>query len=127
MNGHNKVVVDKNVIDLVMKASGLTEYAITYGCNTRPLYNQVVLVLDKVDEPMSEGGIILDEESEPKSCVGTVLAVGDGLYNASGLLLPLTVKRFDKVRVKENFAESMTLLGTEYFVIRETDIMAILP
>lgn len=123
----NNVVIEKHIIDKVGKDSGCTQESVTYGCNTRPLYNQVVLVLDKDTEPVSEGGIILDEASEPKSCIGTVLSVGDGLYTASGARLPLTVKRFDKIRVKENFAESMTIAGTEYYVIRETDIMAILP
>lgn len=123
----NKVTVPKEVIETVVKASGVSQFAVIYGCDMAPLYNQVVLLLDKEVEAVSAGGIVLDEVAEPKACVGTVLAIGEGLYNNSGMRLPLTVKRFDRIRVKENFAETMTLNGTAYAVIRETDIMAILP
>lgn len=127
MIGHNNIVVDKEIIEKVMEDSGASKFEVIQGCNMKPLYNQIVLLMDKKKEPVSKGGIILDETTEPTCSVGTVLAVGDGVYNSSGELLPMTVKRFDRVRAKENFAETMTYQGTEYHVIRETDLMVILP
>jgi len=63
----------------------------------KPLGDRV-LIKPKVKEEKSKGGILLpDTVSKEKPQVGEVLATGPGAASEEGKIIPMTVKKGDKV------------------------------
>jgi chaperonin GroES len=90
-----------------------------------PLYDRVV-VLPNEAETKSAGGIVIpDTADKDKPIKGIVECVGTGKY-VDGKLLPLQVKKGDKVLFGKYAGTNVKLEGTEFLVMREEDILAIL-
>ncbi|MEN7549140.1 co-chaperone GroES [Rapidithrix thailandica] len=89
--------------------------------NIKPLADRV-LVEPAAAEEKTASGIIIPETAKEKPQRGTIVAVGPGKKDE-----PLTVKVGDEV-LYGKFAgnEKITVEGTEYLIMRETDIIAIL-
>ncbi len=95
----------------------------------QPLGDRVVV------KPMSEhergqktkSGIYIPETAEKeRSEKGTVVAVGAGKMNDDGKLLPMHVKVGDKVLFTKYGPDEVKLDGEEYFILSESNILAIL-
>lgn len=91
----------------------------------RPLSDRVVVEPAEA-EKMSAGGIILPDTVKEKPQQGTVMAVGPGKVSDAGALVPMTVKKGDKVLYGKYSGTEVTVDGTEYVIMRESDIFAIL-
>ena len=91
----------------------------------RPLDDHVVVKpLESADK--TAGGIILPETAKEKSTKGEVIAVGLGRLLRSGKRLAMEVKVGDKVIYGQYGGTDVKLDGTEYKILSETDIMAII-
>jgi len=93
----------------------------------KPLGDRV-LVKPTYKEEKSKGGILLpDTVSKEKPQVGEVLAVGHGSTNTEGKLVPMTVKKGDKVVYAKYSGTDIKGDDEEgYLLLSEKDILAII-
>ena len=92
--------------------------------NLRPLDDRVVIQQSEAEEKTA-GGIVLPDTAKEKPQRGTVLAVGPGKLLDSGNRGPLCVKAGDTVLYGKYSGTEVELSGTKYYVLRESDILAI--
>tara|TARA_Y100000814_G_scaffold281483_1_gene245702 strand:- start:260 stop:550 length:291 start_codon:yes stop_codon:yes gene_type:complete len=95
------------------------------GLSLKPLADRVV-VEPAPAEDKSAGGIILPDTAQEKPQQGTVVAVGPGKASDSGSLIEMTVKNGDKVLYGKYSGSEIALEGTDYIIMRESDILAVL-
>lgn len=86
----------------------------------KPLHDRVV-VLPAAAEKKSAGGIIIPDTAKEKPQKGTVVAVGSGKKDE-----PMTVKVNDLVLYGKYAGQEIDIDGTEYLIMRESDIVAVL-
>ena len=91
----------------------------------RPLHDRVIVKREE-DERKSPGGIVIPDTATEKPIRGKVLAVGKGKILEGGDVRPLDVKIGDKVLFGKYSGTEVKLNGTDYLVVREDDIFAIL-
>ena len=93
--------------------------------NIKPLHDRVVLKRME-EEKMSAGGIVIPDSATEKPIKGEVIAVGAGKALDNGSIRALTVKAGDKVLFGKYSGTEVKHDGTEYLVVKEDDIFAIL-
>ena len=91
----------------------------------RPLADRVV-VEPVPAEDVSSGGIILPDTAQEKPQQGTVVAVGTGKVSDSGNTVAMEVKKGDKVLYGKYSGTEFSFEGTDYLIMKESDILAIL-
>ncbi len=91
----------------------------------QPLYDRVVVLPGEAETKTAGGIVIPDTADKDKPIHGTVEFVGNGKY-IDGKILPLQVKKGDKVLFGKYAGTNVKLDGKEYLVMREEDIMAVL-
>ena len=91
----------------------------------KPLADRVVVEAAPAEE-MSSGGIILPDTAQEKPQQGTVVAVGPGKINDSGKEVAMSVKKGDKILYGKYSGTEFAFEGTEYLIMRESDILAVL-
>ena len=90
----------------------------------RPLHDRVVVRrLDS--EEKTKGGIIIPETAKEKPQEGEVIAVGSGARDEAGKLVALDVKKGDRVLFGKWSGTEVKIDGTEYLIMKESDIMGI--
>jgi chaperonin GroES len=95
------------------------------GLNLKPLADRVVLEPAQAEDK-SAGGIILPDTAQEKPQQGTVVAAGPGKVSDSGSLIKMTVKKGDKVLFGKYSGSEVAFDGTDYVIMRESDILAVL-
>ena len=91
----------------------------------RPLHDRVVV--KRIDaEEKTAGGIIIPDTAKEKPMQGEVIAVGPGARDESGKLVPLDVKKGDKVLFGKWSGTEVKIDGVEYLIMKESDILGIL-
>lgn len=90
----------------------------------RPLGDRVV-VEPLEAEAKTKGGIILPDTAKEKPQEGKVVAVGKGKTDDDGKLIPMEVQVGDKVLYGKYSGTEITIEGTEYMILKEEDIMAV--
>ena len=64
----------------------------------KPVNDKIVVKTKSKEEEVTEGGILLpDTVDQGKLMEGEVVAVGNGMYSASGTLIPVVVDVGDKI------------------------------
>ncbi len=64
----------------------------------KPVNDKIVVKTNSQKEEVTEGGILLpDTVDQGKLMEGEVMAVGNGMYSASGTLIPVVVDVGDKI------------------------------
>ena len=91
----------------------------------KPLGDRVVIKVQK-EEEKTEGGLILTAASKEEPQVGEVIAVGAGLMNEDGERLPLEVSEGQTVMFEKYAGTPVKYNGTDYLMMHEKDIMAIM-
>ncbi len=89
----------------------------------KPLQDRVVIKMLEGEET-TKSGIILSANSKEKPQIAEVIAVGPGLKK-DGELIPLEVKKGDKVVVSKYSGTEVKYEGEELIIVRESDILAI--
>ena len=91
----------------------------------RPLYDR--LIVERIeDTDQMVGGIIIPDTAKEKPQQGKVLAVGKGKMQDDGSVTPLDVKAGDTVLFGKYSGQEITLDGTEYFIMREDDVLGVI-
>lgn len=88
--------------------------------NIKPLADRV-LVQPAAAEEKTASGLYIPDTAKEKPQKGTVVAVGNGKKDE-----PLTVKVGDTVLYGKYSGTELTVDGTDYLIMRESDIFAIL-
>jgi chaperonin GroES len=87
--------------------------------NLKPLADRVIVEAAAAEEKTASG-IIIPDTAKEKPMQGTVVAVGGGKKDE-----PMTVKVGDKVLYGKYAGTEITHNGTEYLIMRESDIFAV--
>ena len=87
--------------------------------NVKPLADRV-LVEPAPAEEKTAGGIIIPDTAKEKPQRGKIVAVGNGKPDE-----PLTVKEGDTVLYGKYAGTEINIAGTDYLIMRESDIFAI--
>jgi chaperonin GroES len=92
--------------------------------NIKPLSDRVVV---RPAEPAEkrESGIIIPDTAREKPQEGEVFAVGPGKVDDDGKNVPMEVKKGNKVLYGKYSGTEITIDSTEYLIMRESDILAI--
>ena len=90
----------------------------------RPLHDRVVV--KRVEEDTkTKGGIIIPDTAQEKPMQGEVIAVGPGARDENGKVVALDVKSGDRVLFGKWSGTEVKIDGTEYLIMKESDIMGI--
>ena len=92
----------------------------------RPLQDRIIV--ERVEEETkTAGGIIIpDTVSKEKPQQGKVIAVGKGKVTPEGKVLPLDVKKGDRVLFGKYAGSEIKIDGKEYLIMREDDILGVI-
>ncbi len=91
----------------------------------RPLHDRVVL--KRVEqESKTAGGIFIPDTAKEKPMEGEVVAVGPGARDEQGKVVPLDVKKGDRVLFSKWSGTEITIDGTELLVMKESDIVGVI-
>ena len=92
--------------------------------NLKPLFDNVVI--EHVEQnDKSSGGVFLPDTAKEKPQEGVIKAVGDGRVLDNGTKLAMNVKVGDRVLYRKYSGSEVMIDGTEYLIIPEKDILAI--
>lgn len=92
--------------------------------NLKPLGDR--LVVEPVEqEEQTASGIFLPETAKEKPQQGKVVAAGPGTRKESGERIELDVKVGDTVLYAKYAGTNIKLSGTEYLILKESDVLAI--
>ena len=89
----------------------------------RPLFDRVVIKSCEVEET-TKSGLILTGNAKEKPQMAEVIAVGPGGV-VDGKEVVMTVKVGDKVITSKYAGTEVKCDGTEYNIVRQSDILAI--
>lgn len=91
--------------------------------NIKPLSDRVVIKMVEAEET-TKSGIILTGSAKEKPQVAEVVAVGPGKLK-DGALVKMEVKVGDKVLTNKYAGTEVKMDGTEYTILGQDDILAI--
>jgi chaperonin GroES len=88
-----------------------------------PLHDRVLVKRLEAEET-TKGGIIIPDTAKEKPQEAEVIAVGQGRVAEDGKVLPLDVKKGDKVLIGKFSGTEVTIEGEEHVILREEEILA---
>jgi chaperonin GroES len=91
----------------------------------KPLGDRVVIELVESEEKTASG-IVLPDSAKEKPQEGKVVAVGTGRVLDSGERVALEVAVGDRIIFSKYAGTEVKYEGTEYLVLRESDILAVI-
>jgi len=91
----------------------------------RPLHDRVV-VRRIEQEDRTKGGIIIPDTAKEKPMEGEIIAVGPGGRDEKGNLVPLDVKKGDRVLFGKWSGNEVKIDGEELLIMKESDIMGVI-
>ena len=91
----------------------------------RPLHDRVV-VKRVTNEEKTKGGIIIPDTAQEKPQEGEIVSAGPGARDESGKLVPLDVKKGDKVLFGKWSGTEVKIDGEELLIMKESDIMGVI-
>ena len=92
--------------------------------NLKPLGDRLVIEPSDDDAEKSAGGIYIPDTAKEKPQKGKIVASGPGRTTDEGTLIKLEVKTGDTVIYSKYAGTEYTEDGTEYLIVRESDILA---
>ena len=93
--------------------------------NIRPLYDRIVVKRLAEQEQVS-GGIIIPDTAKEKPQEGEVVAVGKGKRNDKGEIIALELEVGNKILVGKYSGSDIKVDGTEYLIMREDEVLAVI-
>ena len=91
----------------------------------RPLADRVIVKRLEA-ESVTAGGIVLPDSAKEKPQRGKVISVGNGKVLDDGSLGEMQVKKGDAVLFASYAGSEVKIDSTEYLIMNESDIMAII-
>lgn len=97
--------------------------------NLKPLGDRVIIEpIEKKEAGKTKAGLFLpDTMHEGEQEEGNVVAIGPGKQTDSGTVVPVQVKKGDKVIFHKSYGSKEVKVGDkEYLIVREEDIFAVI-
>ena len=91
----------------------------------RPLHDRV-LVRRIEQSAKTAGGIIIPDTAKEKPMEGEIVSVGPGARDEKGTLVPLDVKKGDRILFGKWSGTEIKLDGEDLLIMKESDIMGII-
>jgi len=91
----------------------------------RPLQDRVLIRRIEQDEKTA-GGIIIPDTAKEKPQEGEVIAVGPGARDENGKLVPLDVKKGDRILFGKWSGTEVKIDGEDLLIMKESDIMGVI-
>ena len=91
----------------------------------RPLHDRVLIKRIEEQETM-KGGIIIPDTAKEKSQEGEVISVGTGKTLENGSIVPLEVKKGDRILFGKYSGTDIRLQDQDYLILREDEIVGVL-
>jgi chaperonin GroES len=91
----------------------------------RPLHDRVVV--ERIDADVkSAGGILIPDSAQEKPSQGEIVAVGPGGRDDAGKLIPIDLKKGDRVLFGKWSGTEVKIDGEDLLIMKESDIMGVL-
>lgn len=88
-----------------------------------PLHDRVLLKrLEEKD--VTKGGIIIPDTAKEKPLEAEIIAAGKGRVTEDGKVIPLDVKKGDKVLIGKFSGTEVMIGDIEHLIVREEEILA---
>jgi chaperonin GroES len=91
----------------------------------RPLGDRILLKRIE-EEDKSKGGIIIPDSAKEKPQEGKVVAVGKGRMLDDGKMVPLEIKKGDRVLFGKYSGTEVKIEGEEHLIVKEDDILGVI-
>jgi chaperonin GroES len=92
--------------------------------NVKPLADRI-LVRRLEETETKRGGIIIPDTATEKPQQAEVVAVGPGRFTDEGKRIALEVKAGDKILMGKYSGTEVKIDGTDYLIMREEEVLAI--
>jgi len=93
--------------------------------NVRPLHDRILIKRIEEKETV-KGGIIIPDSAKEKPQEGEVVAVGNGKKTEEGKVIPLDVKKGDRILFGKYSGTEIKIEDEEYLIIREEEVLGVL-
>jgi len=93
--------------------------------NIRPLQDRI-LVKRIEEEETTGGGIIIPDTAKEKPVEGKVIAVGKGKVSEDGKVMPLDVKKGNRILFGKYAGTEVKIEGEEHLIRREEDVLGVI-
>jgi chaperonin GroES len=91
----------------------------------RPLHDRVVV--ERIDaDAKSAGGILIPDSAQEKPSQGEIVAVGPGGRDEAGKLIPVDLKKGDRVLFGKWSGTEVKIDGEDLLIMKESDVMGVL-
>jgi chaperonin GroES len=91
----------------------------------RPLHDRVVV--RRLDaEEKTKGGIIIPDTVKEKPQEGEIVAVGPGARDEKGKIVPLELKKGDRILFGKWSGTEIKIDGEELLIMKESDVMGVI-
>lgn len=90
----------------------------------KPLQDRILV--ERVEEEVKKGGIIIPDTAKEKPQQGKVIAVGPGRIDDKGNRIPMEVKKGDYILFGKYSGNEIRIDDNEYLIMREDDVLAII-
>ena len=91
----------------------------------RPLHDRVVIRPLAAAEKTA-GGIIIPDTAQDKPSEGKVVSAGSGARGDDGKVVPLDVKKGDRILYGKWSGNEVKIDGEDLLIIKESDIMGVI-
>ncbi|MFH1701297.1 MAG: co-chaperone GroES [Candidatus Zixiibacteriota bacterium] len=91
----------------------------------KPLADRVLIKPIEAAEE-KKGGIIIPDTAKEKPVRGEVIEVGTGRQTEEGKVIPMTVKKGDKILYGKYSGTEISIDNEEMLIMRESDVLAII-
>jgi chaperonin GroES len=89
----------------------------------RPLQDRILV--ERIEEEVKKGGIIIPDSAKEKPQQGKVIAVGPGRFDESGKLVPMSLKKGDLILFGKYSGNDIRIGEDELLIMREEDVLAV--
>ncbi len=90
-----------------------------------PLHDRVLLKRSETQE-VKRGGIIIPDTAKEKPQEAEVIEAGKGRVSDEGKVIPLSVKKGDRVLIGKYSGTEVTIDDIEHVIVREEEILAVI-
>ncbi len=91
----------------------------------RPLGDRILVKREEPSETV-RGGIIIPDSAKEKPQEAKVVAVGKGKIDDNGKLIPMEVKKGDRILMGKYAGTEVKINDVEHIIMREDDVLAII-
>jgi len=89
----------------------------------RPLQDRILV--ERIEEEVKKGGIIIPDSAKEKPQQGKVIAVGPGRVDENGKRIPMEVKKGDIILFGKYSGNEIRVGEDPHLIMREDDVLAV--